>query len=280
MSAPLVEPSACTWCGIARRGHGGQYADAVGYHAWERPTDAQVKARMQARRLARVVAREGALPVPAGGVPRTLDRVEDELTGVSLSLYEEELETARLRLALASAQRGRRDLRELVRQMCDALNGYDCPPPGETPMQMVTRVSIAWSGAEDRVAELEAERHSTNEALDDAVKALKTDRDRIAELEAAPTFVYRAEHPDSGIVLGTYCNREAAVAHCEALARREGSTGLVSWVPDDGDALSPEELTFFDVEYCDGDDVPVQTCTGYVVTPLEVASGYDEEADE
>jgi hypothetical protein len=88
-------------------------------------------------------------------VPRSLDAVEDELTGVNLSLYEEELENARLRLALASAQRGRRESRELVRQMCDALNGYDCPPPGETPMELVTRVSIAWSEVEARVAELE-----------------------------------------------------------------------------------------------------------------------------
>jgi hypothetical protein len=103
---------------------------------------------------------------------------------------------------------------------------------------------------------------------------------RSDEDEPAPSFVYRAEHPDSGIVLGTYSNREAAVAHCEALATREGATGLVSWVPDDSDALSPEELTYFDVEYCDGDDVPSQTCTGYVVTPLEVASTYDPDADE
>lgn len=43
--------------------------------------------------------------------PRTLDVVEHELTGARLSLYEEELETARLRLALKSAQRGRRELR-------------------------------------------------------------------------------------------------------------------------------------------------------------------------
>jgi hypothetical protein len=35
-----------------------------------------------------------------------------------------------------------------------------------------------------QVAELLAERHSTNEALDDAAKALRADRDRIAELEA------------------------------------------------------------------------------------------------
>ncbi|MFI1371288.1 hypothetical protein ACH4UY_04660 [Streptomyces longwoodensis] len=117
-------------------------------------------------------------------------------------------------------------------------------------------------------------------ALADLLAEVERMRVRITELEAVPTFVYRAEHPDSGIVLGTYSNREAAAAHCEALARREGSTGLVSWVPDDGDALSPEELTFFDVEYCDGDDVPVQTCTGYVVTPLKVAAEYDAGADE
>lgn len=34
-----------------------------------------------------------------------------------------------------------------------------------------------------RVAELESERHVTNEVLDDAARALKTQRDRIAELE-------------------------------------------------------------------------------------------------
>jgi hypothetical protein len=76
------------------------------------------------------------LPVPVGPVPRTLAMVEDELTGVSLSLYEEELLTERLRWALASAKRGRARLRA-------------------------------------RVAELEAERHTTNEALDDAVQELR-----------------------------------------------------------------------------------------------------------
>ncbi|MFF8409034.1 hypothetical protein [Streptomyces omiyaensis] len=37
-----------------------------------------------------------------------------------------------------------------------------------------------------QVAELLVERHSTNEALDDAVQALRVQRDRIAELEAEP----------------------------------------------------------------------------------------------
>lgn len=60
----MVEPSACRWCGIARRGHGRQYADAVGYHVWVWPSQEQILARMKARRLAATVAREGALPVP------------------------------------------------------------------------------------------------------------------------------------------------------------------------------------------------------------------------
>ncbi|MEU1553964.1 hypothetical protein ABZ517_14765 [Streptomyces scabiei] len=127
---------------------------------------------------------------------------------------------------------------------------------------------------------LQAERHTTNESLSEAAEQLRVDRDRIAELEAAPVTVFRAEHPDSGITLGHYSTIAAAHQHCETLARRDGNTGIVSWVPEDSDPWSPEELTFFDVQYCDGDDVPVQTCTGYVVTPLEAASEYDPDADE
>lgn len=135
MSAPVVEPSACTWCTIARRGHGRQYADAVGWHEWAQPSQEQILTRMKARRLQLAVARAGALPVPAGG-ERTLDVVEEELTGVNLALWEEIEAYARLRLALAAAKRDRSRLRA-------------------------------------RVAELLAERHSTNEALDDAVQALR-----------------------------------------------------------------------------------------------------------
>jgi hypothetical protein len=77
-----------------------------------------------------------ALPMPVSPGLRTLDVVEHELTGASLALYEEELETARLRLALASAQRGRRQQRE-------------------------------------QVAALRDERHTTNEALADVAVALR-----------------------------------------------------------------------------------------------------------
>lgn len=48
-----VEPSACHWCGIARRDHMQQWKPPVGWHKWEPPTQAQIKARMLARRAAR-----------------------------------------------------------------------------------------------------------------------------------------------------------------------------------------------------------------------------------
>ncbi len=46
-----------------------------------------------------------------------VDRLSDELTGRSLALHEKELDTARLRLALASAQRGRREQRARVAEL-------------------------------------------------------------------------------------------------------------------------------------------------------------------
>lgn len=187
--------------------------------------------------LSEAVAALGALPMPAG--PALERDIEDELTGARLSLYEEELETARLRLALKSAKRGRSRLRA-------------------------------------RVAELEAERHSTNEALSDAAERMRADRDRIAELEAAPKTVFRASH--DSIVMGHYTTREAAQAHCEAKVQEEEPEGSIlhlSWSADD---IGP------DAEY-ELHITPARTGglirgTGYVVTPLEVASAYDPDADE
>ncbi|MEU6979617.1 hypothetical protein [Streptomyces sp. NPDC046371] len=43
-------PNGCHWCGINQRSHGRQYSEESGWHAWTQPTDAQIKARMQARR--------------------------------------------------------------------------------------------------------------------------------------------------------------------------------------------------------------------------------------
>jgi hypothetical protein len=91
-----------------------------------------------------------------------------------------------------------------------------------------------------------------------------------AAATATPALtVYRASH--DSIVMGLYTTREAAREHCEKALRREvGGKVFLGWVPDDGSELAAEEL-------CIGEDFE---CSGYVVTPLEVASEYDEEADE
>lgn len=79
MNGLEMEPSACTWCGIAQRGHGRQYADAVGWHEWEQPSQEQMLARMKARRLQLAVTRTGALPMPAGPVQAELERLETRI---------------------------------------------------------------------------------------------------------------------------------------------------------------------------------------------------------
>ncbi|PNG19733.1 hypothetical protein [Streptomyces cahuitamycinicus] len=98
-------------------------------------------------------------------------------------------------------------------------------------------------------------------------------RARVAELEAAPTTVYRAEHPDSGITLGHYGTDTAARAHCEATERRSWPTGTslsFDWIEDEDDGVAELVVTAGQNE---------ESTTGYIVTAIEVPSEYDEEAD-
>lgn len=87
---------------------------------------------------------------------------------------------------------------------------------------------------------------------------------------AMPVEVFRAEHPDSGITLGHYGTAAAARQHCEKLARREVPGASLDWIEDDEDRVAELVAAF-------GED---ERSTGYVVTGLEIASEYDEEADE
>jgi hypothetical protein len=143
------------------------------------------------------VAAVGALPMPVGPEPRTLDVVEEELTGANLALYEEELENARLRLALESARRGRRELRARVAELEAerlpdgrervelrgryerVLSSFSVAPEAAAEAVMAVRDhEVRWllrdaQRLQDQVTELKAERHSTNEALDDAVQELR-----------------------------------------------------------------------------------------------------------
>lgn len=127
-----------------------------------------------------------------------------------------------------------------------------------------------------KVMGLEAERHSTNEALDDAVQALRT-------RETSPLTVYRASH--DSIVMGLYTTAAAAREHCETEMRREydETTKVSLWWREDEDTVDqPEdgEQELF-VHATPAGMSPGRTWgTGYVVTPLEVAAAYDAEADE
>jgi len=46
----VPNPSGCRWCGLDQRGHARQWKPPVGWHAWEQPTQEQIKERMRARR--------------------------------------------------------------------------------------------------------------------------------------------------------------------------------------------------------------------------------------
>ncbi|MFE9936363.1 hypothetical protein [Streptomyces hirsutus] len=81
--------------------------------------------------------------------------------------------------------------------------------------------------------------------------------------------VYRASH--DSIVMGLYTTATEARAHCEAEERRANSSeATFDWIEDEEDGVA--ELV--------AETVLGEESTGYVVTPLEVASAYDEEADE
>lgn len=52
MTGRIPSPNACRWCDIDKP-HGLQYLPGIGLHQWEQPTQAQIKARMKARRASR-----------------------------------------------------------------------------------------------------------------------------------------------------------------------------------------------------------------------------------
>lgn len=129
---------------------------------------------------------------------------------------------------------------------------------------------------EARVAELEAERHSTNESLDDAVQALRT-------RETSPLTVFRASH--DSIVMGLYTTAAEARKHCETEMRREydETTKVSLWWREDEDTVDqPEdgEQALFVHATPAGMERGRTWRPGYVVTPLEIASAYDPDGDE
>ncbi|MFD3310104.1 hypothetical protein [Streptomyces sp. NPDC058694] len=105
-------------------------------------------------------------------------------------------------------------------------------------------------------------------------------RVRLAELEDQNGTVFRASH--DSIVIGLYTTAAEARKHCEAFVRREytgsGISDLtLSWREDEETVARPEDG---EQELIESIGPHFNRPTGYVVTPLEVASEYDAEADE
>ncbi|MEU5608399.1 hypothetical protein AB0H03_06525 [Streptomyces sparsogenes] len=86
--------------------------------------------------------------------------------------------------------------------------------------------------------------------------------------QPAELTIYRASH--ESIVMGLYTTTAAARAHCESDMRRDLPSVSLDWIEDEEDGVA--EL----VAAVGEEERP----TGFVVTALEVASAYDEEADE
>jgi hypothetical protein len=184
--------------------------------------------------LAEAVAREGALPMPVGpqmpAFPPAPQSFEEKLRA----------DVARLQDLLAEAvaethrARGERDeMRERVSEPYGCQNcgiakrshgrrwttgvGYHAwtaPTQEQIAERMRARRTVRLASRvktlaklRARVAELEAERHSTNEALSDAAVRMRADRDRIAELEAlTPARVQTCRVCGAGYTYGEPCS--------------------------------------------------------------------------
>jgi Mor family transcriptional regulator len=126
------------------------------------------------------------------------------------------------------AQRERRRV-ELVALRNDALSMRgSLSPNGEgrkVPFPLGESLTPAVDWLIARVAELEAERHTTNEALDDAVQALREQQDRFETLRA---LCDAAEHV--GIVSGGWFTVEAVrrAAAGEPLPKPDGITRRIA----------------------------------------------------
>ncbi|MGX1221944.1 hypothetical protein [Streptomyces ambofaciens] len=96
----MSEPFGCAHCGVTQRSHGRRYLTGAGMHGWERPSEEQVKDRMLARRAARI---------PVGSAPVSEAELDSAMQELSAFL--------RVRLALESAKRGRREARARVAEL-------------------------------------------------------------------------------------------------------------------------------------------------------------------
>jgi hypothetical protein len=149
-------------------------------------------------------------------------QLRDDITGACLARYEEEQENARLRLAWKSARERAEAYGQAIQRHVadrDSWKGWAKEAQAEVArlrveaqsVQRLDEVATARGREANRlmirVAELEAERHSTNEALSDAAEQLRVQRDRIAELEAlTPAPIQTCQTCGAGYTYGEPCS--------------------------------------------------------------------------
>lgn len=232
------------------------------------------------------------MPVGPGPLRRTLDVVEEELTGANLSLWEEEQLTARLRLALESARRGRRELRSDL-QFAE--------PSRERWRAAAIEVTKERDALLARVSELEEQRDRRRDRLvalqNDALNmrgtlspngeerkvpmplgetltpAVEWLVDRVAELEAEQQTVYRVV--DCAKTVALYTCPGQARKHCESMARAEhggGSEQQLFWRLDEDTADQPHGPEWLIESTAPG----YSRMTGFSIDPVVLAKKFAE----
>lgn len=86
MTPRLPDPDDCYWCDQPKRGHFQRRPMGVGFHKYVAPGNGMRLARMQARRAARLAAKQPKPPTPAETVATFV--VEDRCTPVIEGIVE------------------------------------------------------------------------------------------------------------------------------------------------------------------------------------------------
>jgi hypothetical protein len=244
---------------------------------------------------------DAALRARVSELETELHQRSEDVMGACLARWEEEQDSARLRIAARNARQRAALLRGQGNAWFDwadtlaykvapvevlGNHGEDGKFPWSDALDLITpaaevdalRSRVAeLEAAQAAVAELHLKRSDGDHCLYDgepwpcptlsALGAVAEPGPAVVPEPAPPLVVYRASH--ESIAMGRYTTVEAAREHCEADAHTDPDlTGVLNWLldePDEDD--SAEELTVGGV------------ATGYVVTPLTVADAYDPEAD-
>ncbi|MEU9865524.1 hypothetical protein AB0D99_32110 [Streptomyces sp. NPDC047971] len=149
-----------------------------------------------------------------------------------------------------TSNREKRAKAEAVWRMADKLSRGAVRPDGECA-ELAEQAADEVDRLRARVAELEAERHTTNEALSDAAEQLRANRDRIAELEALePAPIQTCRTCGAGYTYGQPCSNcqfQARMAAELAARQHEGELAEQRHLVDELDhaleALAPRTTT-------------------------------------